>query len=145
MSRHGFYWSKCNNRYDSILDLIGVSQKENTDFVLIPLFIRRELETSHLFVGTKMLATIFAMKTQTENIAKKIRKVKIQTDHGQTELSNMLVRKNVLNEINKEGTFTQGFKDFSKFRRPSKLADKVTQIIVKAKPAQTLRESVATL
>ena len=58
-----------------------------------------------------------------------------QTDHGQTELSNMLVKKNVLNEINKEGTFTQGFKDcnkikrkesISKFRRLSKLADKVS-------------------
>ena len=54
------------------------------------------------------------------------------------QLNNMLVRKNVLNEINKEGTFTQGFKDckkikrkekiqrkISKFRRPSKLADNV--------------------
>ena len=50
----------------------------------------------------------------------------------------MQVKKNVLNEINKEGTFTQGFKDckkikrkeklqrkISKFRRPSKLAYKV--------------------
>ena len=50
----------------------------------------------------------------------------------------MLAKKNALNEINKEGTFTQGFKDckkikrkeklqrkISKFRRPSKLADKV--------------------
>ena len=49
----------------------------------------------------------------------------------------MLVKENVLNEINKEGTFTQGFKDckkitrkekfqriISKFRRLSKLADK---------------------
>ena len=35
MSRHRFYWSKRNNRYDSILDLIGVSQKEDTDFVLL--------------------------------------------------------------------------------------------------------------
>ena len=34
MSRYGFYWSKCNSRYDSILDLTGVSQKEDTDFVL---------------------------------------------------------------------------------------------------------------
>ena len=33
MSRHGFYWSKRNNRYDSILDLIGVFQKEDADFV----------------------------------------------------------------------------------------------------------------
>ena len=35
MSRHGFYWSKCNNRDDSFLDLIGVSQKEDADFVLL--------------------------------------------------------------------------------------------------------------
>ena len=36
--------------------------------------------------------------------------------HGQTELKNMLVKKNVLNEINKEGTFPQGFKDFRKIK-----------------------------
>ena len=35
MSRHGFYWPKRNNQYDSILDLTGVSQKEDTDFVLL--------------------------------------------------------------------------------------------------------------
>ena len=35
MSTHGFYWSKHNNRYDSIIDLIGASQKEDTDFVLL--------------------------------------------------------------------------------------------------------------
>ena len=40
-----------------------------------------------------------------------------QTDHGQAELSNMLVNKNVLNEINNEGTFTQGFKDCRKISR----------------------------
>ena len=28
----------------------------------------------------------------------------------------MLVKKNVLNEINKEGTFTQGFKDCNKIK-----------------------------
>ena len=39
------------------------------------------------------------------------------TDHGQTELSNMLVTKNVLNEMNKEVTFTQGFNDCSKIKR----------------------------
>ena len=33
MYRHRFYWSKRNNRYDSILDLIGVFQKEDADFV----------------------------------------------------------------------------------------------------------------
>ena len=40
-----------------------------------------------------------------------------QTDHEQTELSNMLVKKNVLNEINKEGTIPQGFKDCKKIKR----------------------------
>ena len=35
MSTHGFYWSKHNNQYDSIIDLIGASQKEDTDFVLL--------------------------------------------------------------------------------------------------------------
>ena len=35
MSGHGFYLSKRNNRHDSILDLIGASQKEDTDFVLL--------------------------------------------------------------------------------------------------------------
>ena len=44
----------------------------------------------------------------------KYSEIKRQTDHGQTGLSNMLVKKNILNEINKEGTFTQGFKDCRK-------------------------------
>ena len=47
----------------------------------------------------------------------KYSKVKRQTDHGQTELSKMLVKKNVLNEINKEGTFTQGFKKSRKIKK----------------------------
>ena len=47
----------------------------------------------------------------------KYSKVKRQTDHGQTELSKMLVKKNVLNEINKEGIFTQGFKDCNQTKR----------------------------
>ena len=50
------------------------------------------------------------MKTQTENLAKYLR-VKRKTDHGQTKQNNMVVKKSALNEINKEGTFTQGFKD----------------------------------
>ena len=45
----------------------------------------------------------------------KYSKVKRQTDHGQTELSKMLVKKNVLNEINKEGT--QGFKKCRKIKK----------------------------
>ena len=39
-----------------------------------------------------------------------------ETDHGQTELINMLVKKNVLNEINKKGTFSQGLKDCKKIK-----------------------------
>ena len=34
-NRQEFYWSKRSNRYDSILDLISVSQKEDADFVLL--------------------------------------------------------------------------------------------------------------
>ena len=83
------------------------------------------------------------MKTQAENITK-YSEVKRQTDHGQTELSNMLVKKNVLNEINKEGTFTQGFKDCKKIKRKVsqnldnlqnlliKLTETVSQLSVKA-------------
>ena len=36
---------------------------------------------------------------------------KRQTYYVQTELNNILVSKSVLTEINKEGTFAQGFKD----------------------------------
>ena len=32
-------------------------------------------------------------------------------DHGQTELNNMLSKKKVLKEVNKEGASTQAFKD----------------------------------
>ena len=61
-----------------------------------------------------------------------------QTDHGQTRLSNMLVKKNVLNKINQEGTFTQGFKDCREIKR------KVSQnldLLIKFE----FRENVATL
>ena len=58
--------------------------------------------------------------------------VKRQTDHGQTELSNMLVKKNVLNEINKEGTFTQGFKDCKKIKRKvSQNLDNLQNLLIK--------------
>ena len=66
-------------------------------------------ELVNLVVGTNF-ATIFVTKT-------KYSEVKRQIDHGQTELSNMLVKKNVLNETNKEGIFTQGCKDFKKIKR----------------------------
>ena len=85
--------------------------------------------------GQKILATIFVMKTQAENITK-YSEVKRQTDHGQTELSNMLVKKNVLNEINKEGTFTQGFKDCNKikkknFKEKSQNLDDLENLLIK--------------
>ena len=38
-------------------------------------------------------------------------RLKRHTGHGQTQLNNMLVKKSSINEINKEETFTQGFKD----------------------------------
>ena len=40
-----------------------------------------------------------------------------EINHGQTELNNMLLKKSVLNGINKEGAFTQGFKDRRKVKR----------------------------
>ena len=60
----------------------------------------------------------------------KYSEVKRQTDHGQTELNNMLVKKNVLNEINKEGTFTQGFKDEGK-RKVSQDLDDLQNLLIK--------------
>ena len=54
------------------------------------------------------------------------------TVHGQTELSNMLVKKNVLNEINKEGTFTQGFKDCRKIKtKVSQNLDDLQNLLIK--------------
>ena len=47
----------------------------------------------------------------------KYSEVKRQTDHRQTGLSNMLAKKNILNEINKKGIFTQNFKDCRKIKR----------------------------
>ena len=66
------------------------------------------------------------MKISAEKQAKsKYSRVKRQTDHGQAELNNILGNKSVLNEINKEGTFTQGFKNWSKIKRkvPQNLDD----------------------
>ena len=82
--------------------------------------------------GQKILASYHICY---ENI-KKCSKVKRQTDHGQTELSNMLVKKNVLNEINKEGTFTQGFKDCNKikkknFKEKSQNLDDLENLLIK--------------
>ena len=67
----------------------------------MPLFIRRDLELVNLFVGTKNVRYHICYENiEADNIAK-YSEVKRQTDHGETELSNMLV-KNVLNEIKKE-------------------------------------------
>ena len=68
----------------------------------------------------------------------------------QTELSNMLVKKNVLNEINKEGRYTQGFKNCRKIKRKvsqnlDDLQNLLIKLTVKAKTAQTVRERVSTL
>ena len=44
----------------------------------------------------------------------------------------MLVRKNVLNEINKEGTFTQGFNDCRKIKRKvSQNLDDLQNLLIK--------------
>ena len=47
----------------------------------------------------------------------KYSEVKRQANYGQTKMTNMLLRKNVLNAINKEERFTQGFKDRRKIER----------------------------
>ena len=53
-------------------------------------------------------------------------------DHGQTELSNMLAKKNELNEINKEETFTRGFKDCRKIKRKiSQILDHFQNLLIK--------------
>ena len=59
----------------------------------------------------------------------------------------MPVQKNVLNEINKEGTFTQGFKDCRKIKRKvsQNLDDFQNLLIQLSVKASQLRESVATL
>ena len=59
----------------------------------------------------------------------------------------MLVKKNVLNETNKEGTFTQGFKDCRKIKRKvsQNLYDLQNLQIKLANCESQLRESMATL
>ena len=67
----------------------------------------------------------------------KYSEVKRQKDHGQTELSNMLVKKNVLNEINKKGAFTQGFKDCKKIKRKvSQNLDDLQNLLIKLTAAK---------
>ena len=59
----------------------------------------------------------------------------------------MPVQKNVLNEINKKGTFAQGFKDCRKIKRKvsQNLDDLQNLLIQLSVKASQLRESVATL
>ena len=72
------------------------------------------------------------MKAYAENITK-YSEVKRQTVRGgQAELNNMLVRKKVLNKINKEGTFTQGFNDCRKIKRKvSQDLDDLQNLLIK--------------
>ena len=77
--------------------------------------------------GQRILASYLICR---ENI--KYSELKRQTDHGQAELSNMLVKKNVLNEINKEGIFTQGFKECRKIKRKvCKNLDDLPNLLIK--------------
>ena len=57
------------------------------------------------------------MKTKAENITKYYELKRQKQIMQQIQPSNMLVKKNVLNEINKERTFTQSFKDCRKINR----------------------------
>ena len=59
----------------------------------------------------------------------------------------MLVKKNVLNEINIEGTFAQGFKDCRKIKtKASQNLDDLQNLLIKLANYQNqLRESLATL
>ena len=89
-------------------------------------------ELVNLFVGTKD----FSYHICYENIGRIHNKIlwelKIQTDHGQTELSNALEKKNVLNGTNKEGTFTQRFKDCRKIKRKvSQNLDDLQNLLIK--------------
>ena len=90
-------------------------------------------ELVNLFVRTKN----FSCHICYENIGQKIAKskyllVKRQIDHGQTELNNILVNKSALNEINKEGTFSQGFKDWRKIKtKVSENLDDLQNLLIK--------------
>ena len=54
-----------------------------------------------LFVGTKNFSYHICYEYIATPKTTKYSEVKRQTDHGQTELSNMLIKKDVLNAINK--------------------------------------------
>ena len=70
----------------------------------------------------------------------------LKTDHGQTELNIMLVKKSSLNEIDKAGiqyvsrTEGRSKESISKFKRPSKLVDKVDYFKASAEKSWLLYE-----
>ena len=73
---------------------------------VLPLFRRRDLGTSQSVSWDK------------KNYRHKTAKYESrETDHRQTELDNMLLKKSVSNDVNRQGTFTQGFKDGRKIKR----------------------------
>ena len=74
-------------------------------------------ELVNLFVGTKKISYHICYESIGGKHNKKLLSQETETDHGQTEMSNMLVKNKVLNEINKEGTLTQSFKDCRKIKR----------------------------
>ena len=84
----------------------------------------------NLFVGTKNFSYHICYENRPKTV--KYFEVKRQADHGQTELSNTLVKKNVLKEINKDGAFTQGFKDCRKIKKKvSQNLDDLQNLLIK--------------
>ena len=72
------------------------------------------------------------MKTKAENITKYYELRRQRQIMQQTQPSNILVKKNVLNEINKERTFTQSFKDCRKInRKVSQNLDDLQNLLIK--------------
>ena len=72
------------------------------------------------------------MKTKAENITKYYELKRQRQIMQQTQPSNILVKKNVLNEINKERTFTQNFKDCRKInRKVSQNLDDLQNLLIK--------------
>ena len=72
------------------------------------------------------------MKTKAENITKYYELKRQRQIMQQTQPSNILVKKNVLNEINKERTFTQSFKDCRKInRKVSQNLDDLQNLLIK--------------
>ena len=72
------------------------------------------------------------MKTKAENITKYYELKRQRQIMQQTQPSNILVKKNVLNGINKERTFTQSFKDCRKInRKVSQNLDDLQNLLIK--------------